>query len=69
MRWLIGAHWCQYAWDRAADLGLSFGWLAADGLSDDPRSRQIVDADGWLASGLSCVLTINSSRGYACTFA
>lgn len=61
MRWPIGAHWCQRAWREARALGLSFGWLAADGLSDDPRSREIADTDGWSASDLSCVLTFHLS--------
>lgn len=61
MRWPIGAHWCQRAWTQARALGLSFGWLNADGLSPDPRSREIADPDGWLASGLSCVLTFHLS--------
>lgn len=61
MRWPIGAHWCQRAWREARGLGLSFAWLNADGLSDDPRSREIADTDGWLASDLSCVLTFHLS--------
>lgn len=56
-RWPIGAHWCQHAYTEAQQLGLSYTWLAADGLTDDPRSVALHDADGMLASGLRYVLT------------
>lgn len=59
MRWPIGAHWCQRAWTEARDLGLSFGWLNAEGLGGDSRSRQIADTDGFLACPLDYILTFS----------
>lgn len=59
MRWPIGAHWCQHAYAAARDLGLSFTWLHADGLSDDARSIALHDAAGLLDSGLRYVLTFS----------
>lgn len=57
--WAIGAHWCQQAWPEAHALGLSFGWLAAEGLGADPRSRHLADTDGWLACPLDYILTLS----------
>lgn len=61
MTWPIGAHWTAYAYREAQALGLSFCWLSADGLSDDPASRQIADTDGYLATPMDYVLTLHLS--------
>lgn len=61
MRWPIGAHWCARAYPQARDLGFGFCWLAANGLSADPRSREIADTDGFLLSPMDYVLLFHLS--------
>lgn len=55
----IGAHWCQRAWTSAHLLGFTFCWFPAEGLSDDPRSREIADTHGFRAQPLDYILTFS----------
>ncbi len=57
--WPIGAHYCRPAYTEARADGLTFTWLHADGLTDDPRSIALHDAAGLLASGLRYILTFS----------
>lgn len=59
MRVPIGGHHIRRAYGEARDLGLSFGWLGADGLTDDPRSIAIHDPAGFARSGLAYILTFS----------